>query len=120
MSHDHIAVMLDAVLAVPLPDGYAHARRDRYDPVIDHTFRDVTISPAGVDPSTFTFGTPGAYAHIGVDAGGDTYTVGVLATGVGYHVHSAGHVVHFTPAPDAVRCALGHLRAELERQERGW
>jgi len=120
MSHDHIGVMLDALLAVPLPDGYVHVRRDRYDPVIDHTFRDVTISPAGVDPSTFTFGTPGAYAHIGVDDDGDTYTVGVFATGVSYQVQSAGHVVHFTTAPDAVRCALGQLRGELQRQHRGW
>ncbi len=120
MSHDHIGVMLDALLAVPLPDGFTHARRDRYDPVTDHTFRDVTISPAGVDPSTFTFGTSGAYAHIGVDDGGDTYTVGVFATGVGYQVQSAGHVVRFTTAPDAVRCALGHLRSELRRQRRGW
>lgn len=86
----------------------------------DHTFRDVTNKPAGVDPSTFTFGTPGAYAHISVDDGGDTYTVGVFATGVGYQVQSAGQVVHFTTAPDAVRCALGHLRGELQRQQRRW
>jgi hypothetical protein len=88
--------------------------------VIEHTFRDVTISPAGVDPSTFTFGTRGAYAHIGVDDGGDTYTVGVFATAGGYQVQSAGHVVHFTTAPDAVLCALDHLRAELQRQHCGW
>lgn len=120
MSHDHIGVMLDALLAVPLPDGYAHARRDRYDPAIDYTFRDVIISPAGVDPTTFTFGAPGAYAHISVDDGGDTYTVGVFATNVGFQVQSAGHVVPFTTAADAVRCALGHLRGELQRQQRGW
>ena len=120
MSHDHIGVMLDALMAVALPDGYTHARRDRHDPVIEHTFRDVTISPAAVDPATFTFDTPGAYAHISVEDGGDTYTVGVFATRVGYQVQSAGHVVHFTTAPDAVRCALGHLRVELQSQQRGW
>jgi hypothetical protein len=120
MSHDHIGVMLDALMAVPLPEGYIHARRDRYDPVTEHTARDVTISPAGVDPSTFAFGTTGAYAHISVDDGGDTYTVGVFATGVGYEMQSAGHVVHFTTAPDAVCCAMGHLRGELQSQQHGW
>lgn len=120
MSYDHIGVMLDAILSVSLPDGYTHARRDRYDLVIGHTFGDVTIRPAGVDPSTFTFGRPGVYAYIGVDDGGDAYTVGVFATEVGYQVQSAGHVVRFTTAPDAVRCALGHLRAELQCQHRGW
>jgi len=112
--------MLDALLAVPVPDGYTNTRRDRYDAVLDHTFRDVTINPPGVDVSTFRFGTPGAYAHIEVDDGGDTYTVGVFATHVAYHVQSAGHVVHFTTAADAVRCALDELHGELLRQRRGW
>jgi hypothetical protein len=120
VSHDHVGVMLDALLAVPVPDGYTIVRRERYDAVLDYTFRDVTISPPGVDVSTFRFRTPGAYAHIGVDDGGDTYTVGVFATQVAYHVQSAGHVVHFTTASDAVRCALDELRGELRRQERGW
>ena len=120
MSHDHVGVMLDALLAVPVPDGYANTRQDRYDAVLDHTFRDVTISPPGVDVSTFKFGTPGAYAHIEVDDDADTYTVGVFATHVAYHVQSAGHVVHFTTAPDAVRCALDELHGELRRQKRGW
>jgi hypothetical protein len=111
--------MLDAVLAVPVPDGYTSVRRERYDAVLDYTFRDVTVSPPGVEVSTFRFGTPGAYAHIGVDGSG-TYTVGVFATHVAYHVQSAGHVVRFTTAPDAVRCALDELRGELRRQKRGW
>jgi len=72
-----------------------------------------------VEVSTFRFGTPGAYAHISVDDS-DTYTVGVFATHVAYHVQSAGHVVRFTTAPDAVRCALDELRGELRRQKRGW
>src|SRR5207253_10377889 len=80
VSHDHVGVMLDALLAVPVPDGYTSVRRDRYDAVLDHTFRDVTISPPGVDVSTFGFGTPGAYAYISVDDGDDTYIVGVFAT----------------------------------------
>ena len=77
--------MLDALLAVPVPDGYTSVRRERYDAVLDYTFRDVTVSPPGVEVSTFRFGTPGAYAHIGVDDSG-TYTVGVFATHVAYHV----------------------------------
>ncbi len=120
MTHDHVGVMLDALLAVPVPDGFTSAYRERHDTVIDHTFRDVTISPDGLDVSTFTFGTPGAYAHISVDSSGDTYTVGVLSTDVGYNVQSAGHVVAFTTAQDAVRCALGEIRGELLRQQRGW
>lgn len=120
MTHDHVGVMLDALLAVGVPDGYTSVRRDRHDAVLDHTFRDVTISPAGVDVSTFTFGTPGAYAHICVDEGGDTYTVGVFATRVGYHVQSGGHVVHFSTAADAVHRAVDELRGELRRQQRGW
>jgi len=111
--------MLDALLAIPAPDGYTIARRDRYDAVLDHTFRDVTISAPGVDVSTFGFGTPGAYAHISVDDG-DTYIVGVFATHVAYHVQSAGHLVHFTTAADAVQRAVDELRGELLRQERGW
>src|SRR5215471_9650960 len=105
MPHDHVGVMLDALLAIPVPDGYTSAYRERHDPVIDHTFRDVVIAPDGVDVATFTFATPGAYAHISVDEGGDTYTVGVFARDVGYHVQSAGHVVAFTTAAEAVRCA---------------
>ncbi len=120
MTHDHIGVMLDALLAVPVPDGYTSVYRERRDTAIDHTFRDVTISPDGLDVSTFTFGAPGAYAHIRVDGSGDTYTVGVFATRVGYNVQSAGHVVAFTTAQDAVRCALGEISSELVRQERGW
>ena len=119
MSHDHVGVMLDALLAVAVPDGYTSVRRDRYDAVLDYTFRDVTISPPGVDLSTFGFGTAGVYAHISVDDD-DTYVVGVFATHVAYHAQSAGHVVHFTTASDAVRCALGELRGELLRQQRGW
>ena len=111
--------MLDALLAVPVPDGYTSVRRERYDAVLDYTFRDVTVSPPGVEVSTFRFGTPGAFAHIDVDDSG-TYTVGVFATHVAYHVQSAGHVVRFTTAPDAVRCALDELRGELRRQKRGW
>jgi hypothetical protein len=111
--------MLDALLAVPVPDGYTSVHRERYDAVLDYTFRDVTVSPPGVEVSTFRFGTPGAYAHIGVDDSG-TYTVGVFTTHVAYHVQSAGHVVRFTTAPDAVRCALDELRGELRRQKRGW
>ena len=103
-----------------VPDGYTSVRRDRYDAVLDHTFRDVTISPPGVEVSTFGFGTAGVYAHIGVASRGDTYVVGVFATHVAYHVQSAGHVVRFTTAPDAVRCALDELRGELRRQKRGW
>jgi hypothetical protein len=132
-SHDSKDVMLDALLAIPVPTGWTIARRDRHDAVIVHTFRDVTISPPGVDVSTFRFGTAGAYANIhvnhgtnhGVDHGADhdgnrTYIVGVYATDVAYHVQRAGHVVHFATAADAVQCALDELRGELRRQERGW
>lgn len=120
MTHDHIGVMLDALLAIPVPDGYTSVYRERHDTVIDHTFRDVTISPDRVDVATFTFGSTGAYAHIAVDTSGDTYTVGVFSTRVGYNVQAAGHVVAFTTAQDAVSCALGEIRGELRRQERGW
>jgi hypothetical protein len=68
-----------------------------------------------VDVPTFRFGIPGAYAHIHVDHSDDTYIVGVYATHVAYHVQSAGHVVHFTTASDAVQCALDELRGELNR-----
>ena len=120
MSHDPVGVMLDALLAIPVPDGYTSVYRERHDTVIDHIYRGVTISPAGVDVDTFRFGTPGAYAHISVDDAGDTYTVEVLATDVGYHVQSAGHVVAFDTAEAAVRCAVDEIRGHLRRQERGW
>jgi hypothetical protein len=120
MAHDHVGVMLDALLAVAVPDGFASVYRERHDTVSDDTFRDVTISPDGLDVSTFTFGTAGAYAHISVHESGDTYTVGVFATHVGYNVQSAGHVVAYITAADAVSCALGEIRGQLQRQERGW
>ncbi|MEU7874270.1 hypothetical protein [Dactylosporangium sp. NPDC049140] len=71
--------MLDELLAVPLPDGFTSARRDRYDAVIDHTFRDTTISTTSLDVATFAYGKPGAYAAIGVDVD-DSYTVGIFIT----------------------------------------
>jgi hypothetical protein len=74
MTHDHIGVMLDALLGIPLPDGFTSVYRERHDAVIDHTFRDVIISPDWVDVPTFDFGAPGAYAHLTVDESGDTYT----------------------------------------------
>ena len=40
--------MLDALLAIPVPDGYTSVYRQRYDAMLDHTFRDVTISPDGL------------------------------------------------------------------------
>ncbi len=120
MTHDHVGVMLAAVLAIPLPDGYTSVYRERHDALIDHTFRDVVIAPDGVDVATFTFGTPGAYADISVDSSGDTYMVGVFSRDVGYNVQSAGYVVAFTTAGDAVRCAIGEIRCELERQQRRW
>jgi hypothetical protein len=120
MPQDRVGVMLDALLAVPLPDGYRSAYQERHDTVIDHVYRDVVICPDGVDVATFTFGTPGAYSHIKVDASGDTYTVGVFATDVAYNVQSAGHVVAFTTAQQAVRRAVSEIRSHLQRQERGW
>jgi hypothetical protein len=111
--------MLEALLAVSLPDYFVSLRRDRYNALLDRTFRDVTISPRRVHVSTLTFGTPGAYAHIALDEGGTTYTVGVFATDMAYQIQSAGHVIHFASAPDAVRCALEELRSELLRQGRG-
>ena len=50
----------------------------------------------------------------------ETKAAGKAPTHVAYHVQSAGHVVRFTTAPDAVRCALDELRGELRRQKRGW
>jgi hypothetical protein len=120
MTDDHTRAMLDALLAIPVPDGYTSAYRERHDQVIDHTYRDVVIAPGGVDVDSFTFGAPGAYAHINVDDSGNIYTVGVFATDVGYTVQSAGHVVAFTIAQDAVSCALGEIRGHLLRQKRGW
>ncbi len=119
MTHDHIGVMLDALLAIPVPDGYTRLYRERRDPLIGTTVRDVVISPDGVEVSTFTFGTAGAYAHISVNPSGGTYTVGVFATHVGYHVQSAGHVVAFASAQDAVAGAVSEIRGELRRRERG-
>lgn len=120
MTHDHVRVMLDAVLAVPVPDGFTSAYRERRDALLDHTYRNVTISPADVDVSTFTFGAAGAYAHISVNPCGGAYTVGVLARDVGYNVQCAGRVVAFTSADAAVACALDEIRGELRRQRRGW
>jgi YD repeat-containing protein len=107
MTHDHVGVMLDALLAVPVPDGFTSVYRERHDTVIDHTFRDVTISSDGLDVSTFNFGIPGAYAHISVDGSGDTYTVGVLSTHVGYNVQSAATSSRSPPprTPSGVRSA---------------
>lgn len=120
MTHDHVSVMLDALLDVPVPDGYTSVYHERFDDVINHTYRAVTISPPDVDPDTFRFGTPGAYAYLTVNDDGDTYTVGVWATNVGYHVQSAGHVVAFTTAESAIGCAIGEIRDHLLRQKRGW
>lgn len=120
MSHDHVGVMLGALLAVPVPDGFTSAYREIHNAKYGQTFRDVTISPAGLDVHTFDFGTPGAYAHICVSECGDTYIVGVIATRVCYIVQGAGHVVAFTNATDAVSCAIGEIRGHLRRQERGW
>jgi hypothetical protein len=119
MACDRLGVMLDALLAIPVPDGYTRVYRERHDTVINHTFRAVTISPPGVDVDTFTFGTPGAYAYITVNDS-DTYAIQVSATKVGYHVQSAGHVVAFSTAEAAVVCALFEIRGHLLRQERGW
>jgi hypothetical protein len=118
LPQDHVGLMLEALLAVPVPDGYTSVYRERHDAVIDHIFRDVTIAPAGVEVSTFGFGTPGAYADISVTKTGDSYIVGVHATDVGYHVQSAGHVIAFSTAADAVRCAIDEIRDHLIRQER--
>lgn len=120
MIHDQVRVMLDAVLVVPVPDGFTMAYRERHDTLLDYTYRDVTISPDGLDVATFAFGTPGVYAYINVNSGGDSYAVGVFATAVGFYVQSAGHAVAFTTAEDAVSCALGEIRGELRRQHRGW
>ncbi|WP_432830812.1 hypothetical protein [Dactylosporangium sp. CA-092794] len=120
MTDDHVGVMLDAVLAIAVPDGYTSVYRERHDTVINHTFRAVTVSPPGVDVDTFRFGTPGAYAAITVNDSGDTYAVEVMSTNVGYHVQRAGHVVAFTTADAAVCCAIGEIRDHLLRQQRGW
>jgi hypothetical protein len=117
VSHDHIGIMLAALLTVQLPAGFTSTYQERYDPVIEHTFRDVTISPDGVDPTTFRFGTPGAYAYISVADDGDTYHVGVYATRVGYYVQSAGHVVAYTTAEAAVRTAVSEIRGHLPRED---
>jgi len=113
---DPVRAMLDAVLAVPVPDGFTIAFRERH--VLRDVFYDVTLSPDGLDVSTFDFGTPGAYAYI--RARETYYLVGVFATKVGSYLQSAGHAEEFATAEDAVKCALGAVRAELERQQRGW
>jgi hypothetical protein len=120
MTDDHVGVMLDALLAIPVPDGYTSVYRERHDTLINHTFRAVTVSPPNVDADTFGFGTPGAYAAITVNDGGDTYAVEVMSTKVGYHVQSAGHVVAFTTAEAAVGRAIDEILDHLLRQERGW
>ena len=120
MTHDPVRVMLDAVLAAPVPDGFTMAYRERHDTLLHCTYRDVTLSPDGLNVATFAFGAPGAYAHISVNSAGDAYTVGVFATAIGFNVQSAGHVVAFTNAEDAVSCAVGEIHGELRRQRRGW
>jgi hypothetical protein len=115
---EHARAMLDAVLAVPVPDGFTIAFRERR--VLGDVFHDDTISPDGLDVSTFGFGTPGAYAYIKTDESQTHYLVGVFATKIGFYVQSAGHAETFTTAEDAVTCALGEVRAELHRQQRGW
>jgi hypothetical protein len=113
---DHVRAMLDAVLAVPVPDGFTIALRERH--VLGDVFHDVTISPDGLDVATFDFGTPGAYAYI--KARETYYLVGVFATKVGYYVQSGGHAEEFATAEDAVTCALDQVRAELQSRQRGW
>ena len=115
---DHLRAMLGAVLAVPVPDGFTIALRERH--VLDDVFHDVTISPDGLDVSTFYFGTPGAYAYIKADENDTTYKVGVFATKVGSYVQSDGQVEKFATAEEAVKCALSQVRTELQEQERGW
>jgi hypothetical protein len=120
MACDRVGALLDALLTIPIPDGYASTYRECHDTVIDHTFRAVTISPPGVDVDTFAFGTPGAYAYITVNDDCDTYAIQISATDVGYHLQSAGHVVAFSTAQAAVECALFEIRSHLLRQQRGW
>ena len=115
---DHVKGLLDAVLAVPIPDGFTITFRERH--VLGDVFHDVTISPDGLDVSTFDFGTAGVYAYIKADENEATYMVGVFATRVGFYVQSAGHAEKFATADAAVTCALSEVRAELQRQERGW
>jgi len=119
MTPDQIGSMLEALLTIAVPEGYLSVYRERHDTVIDHTYRAVTISPDGVDVSTFTFGAPGAYAHISVNTNGDAYTVGIFATDVACNVQSAGHVVAFTSAQDAVQCALDEIDRHVTRQGSG-
>jgi hypothetical protein len=115
---DHVQTMLDAVLAIPVPDGFTIARRERH--VLGDVFHDVTISPDGLDVSTFDFGTPGAYAYIRSHESRSHYYVGVFATRVGSYVQSGAHAEEFATADTAVKCALREVRAELERQQLGW
>jgi hypothetical protein len=114
----HVQKMLDAVLAIPVPDGFTITLRERH--VLGDVFHDVTISPDGLDVSTFGFGTPGAYAYIKAHESRPHYYVGVFTTKVGCYVQSGAHAEEFATADVAVKCALSEVRAELERQQRGW
>lgn len=101
-----------------VPPSWAIVYTARHDAVLNHIYRSVVIHPTDVDPETFTFGTPGAFASITVNDGRaypqGTYLVHVMSTTVGFTFQQAGHAVAFTDPAEAVQVAVWQVRMELE------
>jgi hypothetical protein len=117
------AITLGALLAHPdlVPDGFVIEGHTRYDRVLDDHHQSVRVRPEGVDPETFNFGTPGAYASLTAVPTSDDrygYHVHVFSTRVAWTFQQAGHVVTFTDEVDAIHAAVSLVQSEIVDQDR--
>lgn len=121
-NNDMTDVMLQLLARTHLvTDGFVIAYYARYDAVLDDYHRGVHVRPQHVDPTTFQFGDPGAYAALTVASRGDDtlgYHVQVHTTNVAYTYQQAGHVVTFTDPAEALRVAVSQVRENIRRYER--
>lgn len=122
------ATMLGALLTPGdlVPDGLVIESHARSCLVTAGTYRSVIVRPHDVDPDTFTFGDPGAYARISVEDGAifryqaveTAYMVSVFASRVSYSVQSMGRVIGFTDPGDAIRTAVFQIHDHIETDRR--
>jgi hypothetical protein len=122
-TEDLTTIMLRTLLALAglVPEGFVIESHVRYDELLGVHHRSVRIRPPDVDPDTFTFGTPGAYASLTAKPtrdGGFGYHVHVFSTRVAWTFQQAGRVVTFIDPADAIATALWLVRDEIAVQKR--